>query len=124
MVVSSTALKRKLSWSTNGKWIKIAATATAGTAIHTSVSGTTDWTYDEIRLRAQNNHTAAVNLTIEFGWVTDPDNLIIASIPSKSGLYLVVPGLILQNAQAVAAFASVADVVTISGFVNTIADWA
>jgi hypothetical protein len=70
-MAGSVAKKRLLSGSTDGKWIKVVATATAGTAIHTAVAGTTAGTYDEIWLRAQNNHTAAVNLTIEFGWATD-----------------------------------------------------
>ena len=35
--------KEPLSASTNGKHIKVAATATAGTTIHTAVTGTDDW---------------------------------------------------------------------------------
>jgi hypothetical protein len=37
---------------------------------------------------------------------------------SKSGLYLVAPGLMLQNGLAIAAFASVANVVILHGYVN------
>ena len=118
----STAVKRKLSSSTDGKAIKIAATSTAGTAIHTAVSGTTAGTYDEIWLWAFNSHTADVVLTIEFGGADAPDQNIIVTIPFKSGLVPVVPGLILQNGAVVKAFASVADVITIAGFVNSITD--
>ena len=114
----ATFTKNKLSGSTNGKQIKVVATATAGTLIHTAVSGTTNW--DEVWIYAENNHTSAADLTIEFGGVASPDDLIIMSIPSKSGLYLIVPGLILQNGLAVRAFASVANVISISGFVNSI----
>jgi len=95
-MASSSALKRKFSESTDGKGIKIVATATAGTAIHTAVAGTTAGTFDEIQLYAANNHTAAVNLTIEFGSASTDDNIQM-SIPSKTGLYRVIPGLILQN---------------------------
>ena len=116
------AVKRKLSSSTDGKPIKVVATATAGTAIHTAVAGTTAGTFDEIWLWAFNSHTEAVTLTIEFGGATAPDQNVISALASKSGLQLVVPGLILQNGATVKAFASLANVVTISGFVNSITD--
>lgn len=116
------ALKRKLSGSTDGKGIKVVQTATAGDTIHTAVAGTTAGTFDEIWLFAYNGHTAAVTLTIEFGGATVPDQNIVCTLASKSGLQLVVPGLILQNAMVVKAFASSANVVTISGWVNSITD--
>lgn len=118
----ATANKRKLSGSTDGAPIKVVATATAGTAIHTAVAGTTAGTFDEIWIFAQNNHTASVTLTVEFGGATAPDQNIIVTLTSKSGLQVVVPGLILQNGLTVKAFASVANVVCLSGFVNTMTD--
>lgn len=118
----SQAVKRKLSGSTDGMPIKVVQTATAGTTIHTAVSGTTDGSYDEIWLYAYNGHTADVVLTIEYGGATVPDQNIIVTIPLKSGLQLVVPGLILQNALVVKAFASIANVITLSGYVNRITD--
>ena len=118
----SQAVKRKLSESTDGKAIKIAATATPGTAIHTAVAGTTAGTFDEIWLWAFNAHTANVKLTIEFGGADAPDQNIIITIPALAGLVPVVPGLILQNGATVKAFASSANVITIIGFVNSITD--
>lgn len=118
----ATAVKRKLSGSTDGKAIKIAATATAGTAIHTAVAGTTDGTYDEIWLWAYNSSTANVTLTLEWGGVAVPDNNIVQTIPFKSGGILIAPGWILQNAAAVAAFAGTTNVITIFGFVNRMTD--
>jgi hypothetical protein len=118
----ATAVKRKLSGSTNGKPIKVVQTATAGDTIHTAVAGTTDGTYDEIWLYAYNGHSSAVTLTIEFGGATVPDQNIVLTLAAKSGLTLVVPGLILQNEMVVKAFASTANVITISGFVNSITD--
>jgi hypothetical protein len=117
----STALKRKLSGSTNGKGIEIIQTATAGDLIHTAVAGTTAGTFDEIWLWAQNNHTADVILTIEFGSHDHADNIIV-TIPYKSGLVPVVPGFILQNAQDVNAFAATTAVIMLHGFVNAITD--
>lgn len=118
----ATAVKRKLSGSTDGKAIKITQTATAGDTIHTAVAGTTAGTFDEIWLWAYNGHTAAVVLTIEFGGATVPDQNIVVTIPSKSGLIPIVPGLILQNGMVVKAFAASANVITINGFVNAITD--
>ena len=118
----ATAVKRKLSGSTDGKPIKVVATDTAGTAIHTAVAGTTAGTYDEVWLWAQNNHTDVVTLTIEFGDATAPDSNIVVTLASKAGLVPIVPGLPLQNEATVKAFASVANTVCLSGFINSITD--
>ena len=118
----ATAVKRKLSESTDGKAIKIAAVETPGTAIHTAVAGTTAGTFDEIWLWAFNSHTKDVVLTIEFGGADAPDQNIIVNIPYKAGLVPVIPGFILQNEATVKAFAATTNVITITGFVNSIVD--
>ena len=110
--------KALLSASVNGKGIKVVAIATAGTTIHTAVAGTSSM--DEIWLYAYNSHTADVVLTIEFGGVTVPDDNIVVTIPFKQGRFLVVDGRLLQNTLVVKAFASVANVIVIDGFVNQI----
>jgi len=114
-------LKRKLSGSTDGMGILVAATATPGTTIHTAVAGTTAGTFDEIWLWAQNNNTEDVSLTIEYGDATTSHNIIM-NIPCTSGLYIVLPGFILQNGMTVKAFASVANVITIYGYVHSLTD--
>ena len=116
----ATFTKLKLSGSTDGLGILVAATATPGTAVHTAVSGTGNNNFDEIYLYAQNNHTADVVLTVEFGGVSIASQ-IIQTIPTKSGMVLVTFGNILQNAMAVAAFAGTTNVVTLFGYVNRIA---
>lgn len=113
--------KLKFSGSTNNRPIKVVATASAGTTIHTA--STVDTEYDEIWLYATNNDTANRDLTIEFGGTSNPDDRIQASIPFKTGLYLIIPGIPLQgNATApiVRAYASAANVISISGWVNRI----
>lgn len=115
----ATYSKIALSGSTNGMGIKVAATATLGTTIHTAVSGTSS--FDEIWLWAFNSDSSDRTLTIEYGDATAPDHNIVLTIPLKAGLVLVVPGLILDNAKVVTAFASAANVITLSGFVNRIA---
>jgi hypothetical protein len=111
--------KNTLSGSTNGKPIKVVATATLGTTIHTTPAGTTS--LDEIWLYAFNSDTLDRTLTIEYGGATAPDQNIVLTVPKQAGLVLVVPGLLLQNSLVVTAFASAANVVTISGYVNRIA---
>jgi len=110
--------KAKLSGSTNGRGIKVVATASTGTTIHTAVSGTSS--YDEVWLYAYNSHTAEVLLTIQFGGTTSPDDDIKVMIPAQSGRYLLVDGAILNNSVVVAAYASLANVIVITGFVNAI----
>ena len=118
----ATAVKRKLSGSTDGKPIKVVATATLGTTIHTAVAGTTAGTFDEVWLYAYNGHTADVVLTIEYGGATVPDQNIVQTVPVKQGLFLLVPGLVIQNGLVITAFAATANVITISGYVNAITD--
>lgn len=110
--------KQKLSGSTNGRQIKVAATTTPGTLIHTAVAGIVDW--DEIWVYVTNNHTTSLSLTLQWGGTTSPDDYIQMSIPSKTGLYLIVPGLILQNGLILRAFAQTTNLLCISGWVNRI----
>lgn len=114
----ATLTKRILSGSTNGKGIKVVQTATLGTTIHTAVTGTSDM--DEIWLYAVNSDTTDRKLTLEWGGATSPDELIEFTVPAESGLYLVAPGLLLQNSLVVTAFCATANVVMIHGWVNRI----
>lgn len=110
--------RRLLSESTNGKAIKVAATATAGTLLHTAISGTTQ--VDYIELWAVNSDTTDRKLTLEWGEATAPDGNIEITIPAEDGLYQVTPdgGLPLQNGLTVRAFAATADVICIHGRVT------
>lgn len=107
-----------LSGSDHGLGIEVAATSTDGTLIHTAVNSTTN--LDEIWLWAMNNHTAAVVLTLEWGGVGSTEDLITVSVPAKSGLYLVAPGLLLQDGKHIGAFAGTTNVISIFGYVNKI----
>lgn len=119
----ATAKKRKLSSSTDGRPILITATGTAGTLIHTSVAGTVEGTFDEIWLYASNFSSSDRTLNIEWGGTTSPDDIISTAITSKSGLMLLIPGLILQDGTEVRAFIDVTgSALSVSGFVNTITD--
>ena len=117
----ATYSKITLSGSTDGRLIKVAQTATAGTTIHTGSATAT--TYDEVWLYAVNSDSSDKKLTIEWGGVSSPDDLIEQTITAESGLLLVVPGLVIKgNATplVVRAFAATADVVMVGGYVNRI----
>jgi len=114
----ATYSKVLLSGCVQGKGIKVVATATAGTTIHTAVAGTSSM--DEIWLYAVNSDTTARKLTLEWGEATAPDGNIELTIPAESGLVLVAPGLLLQNSLVVKAFAAAANVILIHGYVNRV----
>ena len=117
----ATFTKQKLSGSTDGKAIKLTGTDSAGAVtVHTAVAGTTVGTFDEIWLYANNTSASAVKLTVEWGTATAADGNIELTIAAESGLVLVIPGLILQNAMVVEAFAATGDVILLTGFVNAI----
>ena len=104
-----------------GLGVKVAATATAGTPIHTA--STVSTTIDEIWLYAVNTSASSVKLTIEWGEATAPDGNIEVTILPEAGFVTVIPGLVLQgnaSAKVVRAFAGTADVIVIHGFVNRI----
>jgi hypothetical protein len=114
--------KLVLSGSTDGRGIKVVASDSPGTTIHTGSSTATD--IDEVWLYAQNTDTTARKLTIEWGGTSSPDDLIELTIPAESGLTLVAPGLLIKGAGTalvVRAFCASANVVTIHGYVNRIA---
>jgi hypothetical protein len=76
-----------LSGSTQGKGIKVVQTSTLGNTIHATTTSAT--TVDRLYLWAVNSQAAAtastVLLTLEFGGVTSPDNLIQVPIPGQAG---------------------------------------
>lgn len=119
----ATYSKQQLSGGSQGAPILVAATASTGTTIHTT--GTSSSAIDEVWLYAYNSSSSAVLLTIQYGGTTSPLNDIKITIPSQSGLTLIVPGLILTGngsaGASVYAYAGTTNVVTISGYVNRIA---
>ena len=117
----ATYTKTILSGSTDGRGILVAATATAGTLIHTGSATAT--TLDEIWLYAVNSDAADVKLTLEWGGVTVSNDLIEVTVTAESGLMLVAPGLLIKgNASAleVRAWAAVTNDIIIHGYVNQI----
>ena len=117
----ATFTKQVLSGSTDGKAIKVAADATAGTLLHTGSATVT--TLDEVWLYAVNSSASSVKLTVEWGEATAPDGNIEVTVQPEAGLVTVIPGLLIKgNATEleVRAFAGTANVICINGFVNQI----
>lgn len=112
----ATFSKQILSGSTNGKQIKVAATATAGTTIHTAHATA----LDEIWIYAFNSSASSVKLTIEYGEATAPDGNIEVTVLPEAGLVTIIPGLILTGSLVVKAFAGTTNVIMLSGYVNRI----
>lgn len=105
----------------DGLGILVVQTATAGTAIHTASSTAT--TIDEVWLYGYNNHNASILLTIEYGGVTAPKDVIKQTLTAQNGLVLICAGLIIQgnsSAKVIRAFAATASQISIFGYVNRI----
>jgi hypothetical protein len=116
----TTFSRQHLSGSTNGKPIPVAATATPGTLLHTAIAGTT--AFDEVYLWVSNVTGAAATLTLEWGGVTDPGDLLTkaVSVPANSGPTQVSIGQVLNNGLVVRAFSATGGALNITGFVNRI----
>lgn len=118
----ATFSKTILSGSTDGKGVLVAATATAGTLVHTGSA--TAATLHEVWLYAVNSSASDVKLTIEWGEATAPNGNIEYTVKAENGLYLIIPGLILKgNATplTIKAFAGTTNVIVVHGYVNVIA---
>lgn len=114
----ATWTKLPLSGSTNGKRILVTQIASPGDTIHTTDATTGVDNYDEIWINAFNSDTANQSVTLQWGGTTAPNDSITLTLAPQAGLILVVAGDILQNSLVVKAFASVANKITVGGFVN------
>ncbi len=108
--------KEYLSGSTTGRGIKIAATATAGTLVHTAHATAKDklWVY------LSNTSASDVVATIEFGGTTSVDDHVKVTVPANKTI-LAIPGLIISNSLAVRIFAATGNVLSAFGEVDRLA---
>lgn len=105
----------------DGVGIPVTAVSSPGTAIHTASS--TPTTIDELWIYAVNYDATDRKLTLQYGGTTTGANDIEFTVKAENGLYLIVPGLILQgNAtpKVVRAWAATASSIVIYGYVNRI----
>jgi hypothetical protein len=113
----ATFTKLALSGSTSGRGIVVDDDATAGKLIHTAHATA----LDEVWLYATNYDTTDRKLTIEWGGATAGGDIIEYTVKAESGLYLIVPGLIITGSLVVRAFAATTTSINIFGYVNRIA---
>lgn len=108
--------KQILSGSTDGKNISVVETASPGSLIHTALASD----IDECYIYAVNADIVDVKLTIEYGGVANPQDVIEFKLPAEDGAYLIIPGWLLTNSLVIRAFAPTTLVIQINGFVNRI----
>lgn len=115
--------KRKLSGSTDGKAVKVVATAVgAATTIHQAQAGQVAGCFDEIWLYAVNNDSVARTLYVCWGGIAGEDIVAVTLNPQSEVPICAVNGWLLQNVLYVKAYASAANVVSVHGFVNRITE--
>lgn len=107
---------RPLSGSTDGRPIKVAATSTPGTTIHTAQASATDM--DVIELQVYNSDTVDRTITFECGGVTSPDDHVKRTIPAGETVGVTVPPL--RNSLVLKAFCATTNVLIVSGRVQRI----
>lgn len=102
-----------VSGSTHGRGIKIAASSTPGTTLHTATSSTTDGVCDLIEVTVYNSDTVDRLVSFECGGTTSPDDIRGGTVPAQEertfGPFL------LRNSLVLKAFASSANVLTAHG---------
>jgi len=115
----ATYSKLPLSSSINGKQILITGiTGSVSTPIHTSLSGTSS--LDEVYLYAYNESLITSTLTIQWGGIIEPNDVVRSAIPSQSGRTLLVDGKLIQNGLTISAYATSGSFINVDGFVNRI----
>lgn len=126
--MANTYLKVQLSGSVNGKNIVVTTTSGSYTNIHTAISSSASFDLvgtDEVWLYAYNSSTSSVTMSLLWGSVTESNDVNRWILPPAPGgvngtRTLLVDGKILQNSLTILAYASIANVVLIDGFVNRV----
>lgn len=118
--MAQTFTKTILSGSTDGRNIKVVATATPGTTLHTATSSAGIDSFDEVYIWANSTSTAAISLTIQTNTTDESESWNIRVPAAYTGPIMVIPGLSYRNGVVLTATASTANRVNLSGFVNRI----
>lgn len=114
--MASSYSKVLLDGSINGRQILLNATSSASAVIvHTAISSSTD----EVYLYAYNEATTSIQASFLWGGLTEPNDVVRVTIPSKSGRTMITDGKILQSG-SILAYASASGFINIDGFVNRI----
>jgi hypothetical protein len=111
-----------LSAATNGAPIRVGATATPGTTIHTATSADMPEGCDEVYLWAGSTSTSNINLTLQIssGHVDHGQSINMQIPPAYSGPIPILAGHRICDGVVITATASVAERINIWGNVNRI----
>jgi hypothetical protein len=116
-----TISKEILSGSVQGHPISIGATGSPGDLIHTT--GVSSAIIDEVWIYATNVSNLQRDLTIEYGGTSLSYEIPLA-VPAKSGLSIVLPGLVLSGdgatGSSIRAYSNSAGSINVVGYVNRI----
>lgn len=109
------------SGSTDGRPIKVVATSTPGTTVHTATSAAGMESVDEVFVWAVNTRANGIFGTLHIGTVTDDEQSINFRVPGGyAGPTLILPGVRLRNGVVLTATASVANRVNLIVNVNRV----
>lgn len=111
--------KIPFSGSTHGRGIKVAASATPGTTIHTAQAAATDGAGDELWAFVTNTDSVDRKVTFELGGTTAPDDNVTMIVPAGETIP-VLTGQMLRNSLVLKAFGAAADVLVVTGYINRI----
>lgn len=117
--MSATATLIPFSASTDFRGVKVTTVSPidgSDTTIHTAVNNDPD--YDKVSILAYNDDSVSRALHLGWGGTSDPDDLIIVSIPAQSGLVVVTIDLAIRSGLVVVASASAANVIVLYGDVK------
>lgn len=105
-----------LSQSVDGAPIVIAATATPGTLITSSIKGGESGVVDQVFLWACNNDSVSRDLVIQLGGTSSSHELTV-SLPAKT-ITKILDGAFLNNNKNVRAYCATANVVSVWGYID------
>lgn len=108
-------IRTSLSGATQGTGITVASTSGVGETVHVHQASYVGSVLDEIHLFAYNSHTSAVELTLNWGGTTAPDNTIKVNL--QAGTFLkIIDGLHIGGGLKISAFAGSAQRVVLYGY--------
>jgi len=116
---SPTETRIGFSAATNGATMIVNTTsAISPMTVHTTDPGTTNW--DDVWIWAANTDTVSRTISLYFGAHSSIGDQVVGSydLPPGGAPVLICPGLFLQNSGVVEAYASIANKINLTGYVN------
>lgn len=116
---SPTETRIGFSAATNGATMTVNTTsAISPMTVHTAVSGVYNW--DDVWIWAANTDTVSRTISLYFGAHSSLGDQVVGNydLPPGGAPVLICPGLFLQNSGVVEAYASIANKINLTGYVN------